>query len=364
MPQKRGSAITGEVDNWRWPRHTGDFAFLRAYVGPDGRPADHHVDNVPYRPVSHLKVAKSPLQPGDFVMVAGYPGRTYRHKTAAEVANAVAHTLPFKVSFYSDYLNLLETETASDEERRIKAGSLMRGLANAITYNKGVLEGLEKGGLREARAASERDLRRWINADPQRQGLYGSVLDDLDNLTAERVRDQWADEGLRRVLGAGALMRVAMVITKLAHEREKADEERAPGFQLRDEPRLVQRMSALTQQFDAQNDRAVMAFLLRRFGTDRGSAAGEAVARHRAALGIVLGANGLSNVEARIREMYENTTLSDEATRVRLAKDITASGLTQSTDPFLVLARKLYPLQKAQEADCQGSCRTQGCLGS
>jgi hypothetical protein len=30
----------GEVDNFEWPRHTGDFAFLRAYVGKDGRPAD------------------------------------------------------------------------------------------------------------------------------------------------------------------------------------------------------------------------------------------------------------------------------------------------------------------------------------
>ena len=25
----------GDIDNWRWPRHTGDFAFYRAYVGPD-----------------------------------------------------------------------------------------------------------------------------------------------------------------------------------------------------------------------------------------------------------------------------------------------------------------------------------------
>ncbi len=29
----------GEVDNWMWPRHTGDFSFYRAYVGKDGKPA-------------------------------------------------------------------------------------------------------------------------------------------------------------------------------------------------------------------------------------------------------------------------------------------------------------------------------------
>jgi hypothetical protein len=29
----------GETDNWRWPRHTGDWRFLRAYVTKDGKPA-------------------------------------------------------------------------------------------------------------------------------------------------------------------------------------------------------------------------------------------------------------------------------------------------------------------------------------
>ena len=28
----------GETDNWMWPRHSGDFALYRAYVGKDGKP--------------------------------------------------------------------------------------------------------------------------------------------------------------------------------------------------------------------------------------------------------------------------------------------------------------------------------------
>ncbi len=40
----------GETDNWRWPRHTGDWSFLRAYVGRDGKPAPFSKDNVPYKP--------------------------------------------------------------------------------------------------------------------------------------------------------------------------------------------------------------------------------------------------------------------------------------------------------------------------
>lgn len=74
----------GEVDNWMWPRHTGDFSFIRAYVGADGKPAAYAKDNVPYQPKHWLKIASQPLGIGDFVMVAGYPGRTARYALAGE----------------------------------------------------------------------------------------------------------------------------------------------------------------------------------------------------------------------------------------------------------------------------------------
>ena len=73
----------GDVDNWMWPRHTGDFAFYRAYVGKDGKPAPFAEDNVPYQPKQWLRFADEPLREGDFVMVAGYPGRTARYALIA-----------------------------------------------------------------------------------------------------------------------------------------------------------------------------------------------------------------------------------------------------------------------------------------
>src|SRR3546814_17850452 len=36
----------GDEDNFEWPRHTGDWGFLRAYVGKDGKPAPYSKDNV------------------------------------------------------------------------------------------------------------------------------------------------------------------------------------------------------------------------------------------------------------------------------------------------------------------------------
>jgi hypothetical protein len=50
-----------------WPRHTGDFGLLRAYVGPDGKPADFSPNNVPYQPKHFLKVSTADIDPGDLI---------------------------------------------------------------------------------------------------------------------------------------------------------------------------------------------------------------------------------------------------------------------------------------------------------
>jgi hypothetical protein len=87
----------GETDNWRWPRHTGDWSFIRAYVGRDGKPAVYSKDNVPYKPAHWLKVSAQGANPGDLVFVVGYPGRTMRHRTFAEIRETTEWTLPRSV---------------------------------------------------------------------------------------------------------------------------------------------------------------------------------------------------------------------------------------------------------------------------
>src|SRR5438094_820647 len=49
-PPKSIGFFGGDPDNFEWPRHVGDFSFLRAYAGPDGKPADFNQQNVPFKP--------------------------------------------------------------------------------------------------------------------------------------------------------------------------------------------------------------------------------------------------------------------------------------------------------------------------
>ena len=72
----------GDTDNWMWPRHTGDFSFLRVYSASDGTPADFSKDNVPLKPKHYLPVSIKGVDNGDFSMIFGFPGSTDRYLTS------------------------------------------------------------------------------------------------------------------------------------------------------------------------------------------------------------------------------------------------------------------------------------------
>src|SRR3546814_12453408 len=71
-------AFGGDLDNWMWPRHTGDFSFYRAYVRKDGKPDAYSDAHVAFKPEPPLKFPHTPQLAGPFVIVAVYPGRPPR----------------------------------------------------------------------------------------------------------------------------------------------------------------------------------------------------------------------------------------------------------------------------------------------
>ena len=148
----------GETDNWRWPRHTGDWSYLRAYVGKDGKAAAYDKANVPYRPKRWLKVAASGVKPDDLVFVVGYPGRTQRHQTYAEVKETVEWALPRSIRQSEEQLAVIDAFTKENPALAIKLAGRVQGLNNGLTNSRGVLEGMAKGGALAKKQAREQEL--------------------------------------------------------------------------------------------------------------------------------------------------------------------------------------------------------------
>jgi hypothetical protein len=253
-----------EIDNFMWPRHTGDFAFYRAYVGKDGKPAPYSKDNVPYQPASHLTVSTAPVKAGDFAMLAGYPGTTYRHRTASEFADQIEWQLPSRVALFDGILKTIDTASKGDADAVVLYASTVASLKNGLKRAQGELEGLRRSDAVRMRRSDEQAMLAWLGEQPgsatTRIGIDAmqAVLDDAG---ATRERDQL----LATIRGRTELLRSAIILQRLALERGKPNAEREGGYQQRDETRLEAGLKQVQRRYSSKVEKAVLADLLRQY---------------------------------------------------------------------------------------------------
>jgi hypothetical protein len=333
----------GEIDNWRWPRHTGDVSMFRAYVGKDGTPADFSPDNVPYHPPHFLKIAKEPLREHDLVFVAGYPARTNTLKTKPEVDDAVSWGYPRRQKLFEDYLARLEEITKDDKEAQIKATSYVRRFGNALTNVRGQQEGLVKGGLAEDKAKSDAALRAFIDADPDRKAKWGTAIDDVAKEIEKNAQYREADAELREELMLPKLLAAATTIVRMAEERAKPDAERDPDYQERNWPRHEQALRALAAGYHKKVDQGLLVLAIER--------ASKVPEKERSAAIAMISKDVASRaaIEKNVAALYAGTKLDDEKTRVDLLKKAKRADLEQNGDTLIKLALKMRPLLKDAE---------------
>ncbi|OQX94861.1 hypothetical protein B6I21_08410 [candidate division KSB1 bacterium 4572_119] len=172
----------GEVDNWMWPRHTGDFSFMRAYVAPDGSPASYSPDNVPFQPKRVVKVAPQGVNEEDFVFILGYPGRTYRHRTSHFLAYEEEIRMPYVVNWYQWQIDVLEKMGENDRAVELKLANRIKGLANTMKNYRGKLIGLKRLDLVAKKRNEEIELQKFIDADKKLNKEYKGLLQEIDEI--------------------------------------------------------------------------------------------------------------------------------------------------------------------------------------
>ncbi len=335
----------GDIDNWMWPRHTGDFAYYRAYVGPDGRPAEFDKANVPYQPKSHLKVSAKGVAEDDFVMVAGYPGRTNRYRTANEVENQFTWAYPTAKQMREDLIDIINTHSAEGSDARIAYESTLAGLANYAKNYGGMIEGYQRSDLLQRKQQLERDLNSWIKATAKRQQTFGEAVSTLDKLV-EQAQAHQARDLILAYMRYAAMPTTARKLYRLAHERGKADAEREPGYQQRDMAAFEQGLKRLSKRYDAKVDQAILAHLLHAYAQLPADQRLPALDRFFAIDGPV----DDKQLNARLAKLYAGSELADE--QVRLAwMDKPLSAFKQADDSWLKFAVALFDTDMALEAE-------------
>ena len=320
-----------DIDNFMWPRHTGDFTFYRAYVGKDGKPAAYSKDNVPYAPPAHLTVSTAPVKAGDFAMVAGYPGTTFRHRTASEFANQIEWLLPTRVDGVSGLIKTIEAATAGDKTKDVLYASTVAGQKNTLKRAQGELDGLRRSDAVRVRAADEAAMLAWLAKQPDAASLQADIRAmqlQLDAAQATRERDF-----LLPFLRPG-LLGSAISLRRLALERGKPDAQRESGFQLRDEVLIEGGLKQLQRRYDPEVEKATLRYALKRYYA---LPAAQRIAEFDAAFGA-----SEAIAAANLETIYSQTKLGTEADRLALMK-AAPDAVLASTDPLMKLAATLQP---------------------
>ncbi|MBX2980512.1 MAG: S46 family peptidase [Flavobacteriales bacterium] len=178
----------GDTDNWMWPRHTGDFAMFRVYMGPDGEPADPSEANVPYKPGHFFPVSIAGVKEGDFAMVMGYPGSTDRFLSSHGVKLALDVEQPSRVKIRGVKLDIMKADMDASDEVRIKYAAKYAQVSNYWKYFIGQQRGLKRLRVYDKKKQQEDELMAWVNADAGRKKQYGEVVSLLERGYAERAK--------------------------------------------------------------------------------------------------------------------------------------------------------------------------------
>jgi hypothetical protein len=316
----------GEVDNWEWPRHTGDFSFLRAYVAPDGSTAEYSSENVPYRPKRFIQVEPRGVDEGDYVMLIGYPGRTARHKTASFLKYEQDVRLPYVVDLYQWQIEQMQQASKDDRSVALKHSSRMKGLANVEKRSRGQLKGLVRKDIVASRAAAESELQAFIDSDENRREKYGTLLQDIAAVYAEMESNQH-EMDLENLRSASRLMYFAFTIYDSAVERQKPDLERETSYMDRNIDLTRRRLMLAVKDFHAPTDRLMLKHMLTRVRS--------AGARTRDIADLLPADDFLA-------DLYANTSLGDPEV-VQSCFEQTPEQLAAMKDPALAAIIRLYP---------------------
>ena len=336
VPPRSIGEFGGENDNWVWPRHTGDFSFMRAYVAPDGSPADYSPNNVPYHPKKFLKVNPAGVDEGDFVFILGYPGRTFRHRTSHYLAYEEKYRMPYVADLFEWQIATMEEIGKTDRAVALKHDARIKGLANTMKNYRGKLLGMKRLHLVEGKFEEEKALQQFIESDPKRKELYGTVLEDIGKIYREM--SDWAPSELvlDYLRGSSVMLGYGFTIYESALELQKPDLERLSSYTERNLANTKRGLSQALRNYYEPTDKAFLKHMLMQ------AANLLEMQRIPAIDEILKGGSAEQAIDQFIQTAYARSKLNDEKIVIDSFGNKPAE-VEQMDDPFVQLARVLYP---------------------
>ncbi len=320
-PEEQAAFFGGDPDNFTYPRYDLDMALFRVYE--NGKPI--HTEN-------YLKWSANGPAKDELVFVAGHPGSTQRHDTVAQLKFDRDISNPAILGVLEDRVKTLQDYSARGPEQTRQAASQIFFLQNSIKVYRGRIDGLNDKNVFEKKVRDEADFRQRVEANPAWAKEYGNAWSEIENAVAQE-KPLFLETFYHRT--GSTTLSTALSLVRYSAEVAKPDGERLPGFHDAQLESLKFQLLSPAPSYPELEIAQVTAVL-------------EADSKHLPAndewLTTVL--NGRSPADA-TKELVSGTKLADPGVRKALL-DGGPSAVAASTDPMIVLARKIDPLLRAE----------------
>ena len=207
----------GETDNWMWPRHTGDFSMFRVYAGKDNEPADYSPENRPYKAKNHLKISLNGIQENDYTMILGYPGRTQRFQTAAQLEQMIA-TNRIRIDARTVRQDIMWEAMCADPSVQLKYANKYASSANGWKKWQGEELAFKNLDIIGRERLKELRFSEWYMKDNQRKEAYSTALGQIRDAVTKTADAEKAvtllTEAPYRIELVGLAGRLSQLVTR------------------------------------------------------------------------------------------------------------------------------------------------------
>ncbi|HMU38611.1 MAG TPA: S46 family peptidase [Pseudomonadota bacterium] len=317
-PEEQAAIFGGDFDNFTYPRYALDFAILRVYE-----------DGQPLRPEHFLRLSDKPPESGDLVVTVGHPASTQRGLTVAQRQYHRDTQNPLQLDVLKKQIAAVTTYMAQGSEQTRRGGTLLRHLENRYKRLVGQQAGLLDLAQMQKLKTEEDALRAEVRKRPELLAKFGDAWFKLQTLYAKL-----APLGKRHAyvsISPSKLLTMAVHLVRLPEEMKKPNGERLEEYRESRIPALHRELLS-TAPIYADLEEAVLADWFAQVQT----ALGNADPFVQALL------NGQTPANA-ARKWIGDSKLSLSPERTALFQG-GAVAVQASTDPLMVLAKKIEPL--------------------
>jgi len=319
-PEDQIAFFGGDPDNFTYPRYDVDFALFRIYE--NGKP----IENKDY-----LKWNSKGASENELVFVAGHPGSTQRLDTVAQLEFERDYFEPNLLKLIRHRLDAAKAYAALGEEQARQTSTRIFGLENSLKAFEGRHTGLLDKNVMAKKKTDEEEFKSKVISNPEWKQAYGGGWDAIAKAmkkASTRVKQSLFEST------DSQLASIAARIVDYVVEIKKPDAERLEGYhdaQLDSLRFDLFSPAPIYPGFEIARMTASLEQALQELGPDDPF--------------VKIALNGRSPKEV-ATEIISGTKIADPEVRKKLVEGGEAA-VAASTDPMIVLQRKLDPNRRA-----------------